>query len=55
MKMLAVDLDGTVQQLIVSAVVDYMRDEPRIKALKIKTGYAPYARFPEHLEKPRAA
>lgn len=46
MKMLAVDLDGTVQQLILSAVVEYMKDSPLIKALKIKTGYAPYARTP---------
>lgn len=46
MKLLAVDLDGTVQQLVLSAIVDYLKDAPKIKALKIKTGYAPYARAP---------
>lgn len=46
MKMLAVDLDGTVQQLVLSAVVEYMKDAPKLRALKIKTGYAPYARAP---------
>lgn len=46
-KLLAVELDGSVQQLILSAVADYLKDSPRIKALKIKTGFAPYARAPE--------
>lgn len=43
---LAVDLDGTVQQLILSAIVEYLKDAPLVKALNIKTGYAPYARAP---------
>lgn len=51
-KLLAVDLDGTVQQLVLSAIVEYMKDAPRVKALKIKTGYAAYARAPEVIEKP---
>lgn len=55
MKLLAVDLDGTVQQLVLSAVVDYMKDAPKIKALKIKTGYAAYARAPEELKAPPKA
>lgn len=46
MKMLAVDLDCSVQQLVMSAVVDYLKDHPSIAALKIKTGVAPYARHP---------
>lgn len=46
MKLLAVDLDGTVQQLVLSAVLAHLADHPKIKALKIKTGYAPYARAP---------
>lgn len=48
-KMLAVDIDGSVQQLILSAVVEYMKDAPRVKALKLKTGYAAYARAPGEL------
>lgn len=52
MKLLAVDLDGTVQQLVLSAIVNYMKDAPKIKALKIKSGYAAYARAPEELKAP---
>lgn len=39
-------MDCSVQQLVMSAVVDYLKDHPSVKALKIKTGYAPYARHP---------
>lgn len=45
-KLLALDLDCTVQQLVMSALVDYTKDHKEIKKLKIKTGYAPYARAP---------
>jgi hypothetical protein len=45
-KLLAVDLDCTVQQLVLSALVDYTKDHQKVKALKIKTGSAPYARAP---------
>lgn len=45
-KLLAVDLDCSSQQLILSALVEHLKDSPQIKALKIKTGYAPYARAP---------
>jgi hypothetical protein len=50
-KLLAVDLDCTVQQLVLSALVDYTKDHKEIKRLKIKTGYAPYARAPLNLQK----
>lgn len=52
MKLLAVDLDCSVQQLVMSAVVDYLKDHPKVKALEIKTGYAPYARLPVELPPP---
>lgn len=55
MKLLAVDLDGTVQQLVLSAIVEYMKDAPKVKALKIKTGFAAYARAPEALTPPKPA
>lgn len=55
MKLLAVETDGSVQQLIVSAVVDYLKDAPRVKALHLRTGYPAYARAPERLPRlPRA-
>lgn len=38
MKMLAVEHESTVQQLVMSAVVNYMKDAPRVKALHIKLG-----------------
>lgn len=44
MKMLAVDLDGSVQQLILSAMVEYLKDAPEIKALELETGFPAYAR-----------
>lgn len=53
-KTLAVDLDGSVQQLILSAVIAMLADAPKIKALKLKTGYAPYARAPGVNEMPPA-
>lgn len=52
MKLLAIDIDGSVQQLILSALVEYLKDAPRIKKLRMKTGYAPYARAPEELTPP---
>lgn len=55
MKLKAVELDGTVQQLILSAVVDYLKAAPKIKALKIKTGYSAYARAPEVIKLPPKA
>ena len=55
MKMLAVDLGGSVQQLIISAVLEHLKNAPKIKALRIKTGYAPYARTPESLPRPAAS
>ena len=54
MKLAALELDGSVQQLILSALVDYLKDAPKVKALKIKTGYAAYARAPAELKPPRA-
>lgn len=45
-KLLAVEMDCTVQQLILSALVESLKGAPHIKALEIKTGYAPYARAP---------
>lgn len=48
-KLLALDLDCTVQQLVLSALVDYTSDHPKVKALKIETGYPPFARAPLHL------
>lgn len=47
-KLLALDLDCSAQQLILSALVDYTKDHPKIKALKIGTGHPPYARAPVH-------
>lgn len=56
MKMLAVQIDSSVQQLIRSALLDYMKDAPRVKKLKIKTGYPAYARAPDEIPKtPEAA
>lgn len=52
MKLLAVDLDGSVQQLILSAIVEHLKNAPRIRALELKTGYAAYARAPASLETP---
>jgi len=52
-KLLAVELGSTCQQLIVSAIVATYSDHPRIKKLKIKTGYPAYARAPAVL--PRLA
>jgi hypothetical protein len=49
MKLLALELDCTVQQLVLSALVAYSKDHPKVKALKIKTGYPPYARAPLNL------
>lgn len=46
MKLLAVDIDGTVQQLIISAILEYLKDSPHIRKLHMDTGYAPYARAP---------
>lgn len=46
MKLLAVVLSGSVQQLVLSAVVDYMKDAPDIKALRLQTGFPAYARAP---------
>lgn len=53
MKMLAVDLDGSVQQLILSAMVEYLKDAPEVKALGLETGFPAYARAPAVL--PQAA
>lgn len=46
-KLLIVDIGGTAQQLILSAVVDYLRNAPRVKALKIETGFSAYTRKPD--------
>lgn len=46
-KMLAVDLECSAQQLILSAVIDKVKESPRIQALNIKTGYPPYVRLPD--------
>lgn len=47
MKMLAVMVGSSVQQLVLSAVVNYMKDAPLVRALNIQVGYAAYARAPE--------
>lgn len=47
MKMLAVELSSNVQQLVLSAVVNYMNSAPKVRALKIKTGFPAYARAPD--------
>lgn len=52
MKMLAVDLDGSVQQLIVSAIVAHLKRAPRVKALNIQSGFPAYAQAPEELTPP---
>lgn len=49
MKLLSVEMDGSVQQLILSALVDYLKDAPRVKALHLQTGYPAYPRMPEEL------
>lgn len=49
MKMLAVMKGSTVQQLVLSAVVNYMKDAPRVRALGIETGFPAYARAPDEL------
>lgn len=46
MKKLAVDIRSSVQQLVLSALVDHMKNEPAIAALKIPTGSAPYPKAP---------
>ena len=46
MKVLAVEVGSSVQQLILSALVEYAKDSPEVKALGIKTGYVPYSRTP---------
>lgn len=48
-KLLALELDCTVQQLVLSALVDYTKDHAAVKALKIQTGFPPFARAPLHL------
>lgn len=49
MKIKAIDVGSTVQQLILSAVVSYMRKAPRVKALNIPTGFPAFARAPGSL------
>lgn len=49
LKLLALDLDCSAQQLILSALIDYTKDHAAVKALKIRTGYPPYARAPLNL------
>lgn len=49
MKLLAVELDGSVQQLILSALVEHLKDAPRVKALNVASGFPPYARAPAEL------
>lgn len=46
-KLLALELECTAQQLITSAVVHQYKDVPEIKELRIVTGSAPYARAPQ--------
>ncbi len=46
LKLLAVELDGSVQQLILSAIVEYMKEAPLVKALNLETGHSVYARAP---------
>lgn len=48
-KVLALELDSTVQQLILSALIDYTKDHPKIKALKVKTGFPAFARAPANV------
>lgn len=45
-KLLALELDCSVQQLVLSAMVDYTKDHARVKALKIETGFPAFARAP---------
>lgn len=45
-KQLALDIESTAQQLITSAVVDQYKNTKEIKALRLVTGAAPYARAP---------
>lgn len=47
MKLLAVRMTSNVQQLVLSAVVNYMKSAPKVRALKIKTGFPAYARAPD--------
>lgn len=51
-KLIALDIDGTVQQLVLSALVDYCKGSKAVKALKIKTGHAAYARAPSIMPSP---
>lgn len=46
LKMLAVEIGGTVQQLVLSAAVEYMKHAPRVAALAIPSGFPAYARAP---------
>jgi hypothetical protein len=45
-KLLALEHDCTVQQLVLSALVAYTKDHPKVKALKIKSGFPPFLRAP---------
>lgn len=48
-KLLAVENGATVQQLLLSAIVDTFKDAKRVKALGIETGHAAYSRTPEQV------
>lgn len=41
---LSIDTGASVQQLIMSALVDYLKDSPRMQAAEVTTGYPPMAR-----------
>lgn len=46
MKLLGLDIGASVQQLVLSALVDYTKDAPQVKALNIETGFPAYLRTP---------
>lgn len=47
MRLVAAGIESSMQQLITSAVVDYLKDQPEIAALRIPTGVPPFMRAPD--------
>lgn len=47
-KLLALDVEASVQQLVLSAVLGYTNKHPQVKALKIETGFPAYLRTPRN-------
>lgn len=47
MRLVAANIESSMQQLVTSAVVDYLKDQPEIAALRIPTGVPPFMRAPD--------